>query len=54
MTWKHEHVNYDFEYRPAYNKPVAFWICLWTPVWHKGRGPYISIGLGIFGFYRGY
>lgn len=31
-----------------------FWFCLWTPVWHEGRGPYISIGLGIIAFCRGY
>ena len=32
----------------------TFWIHLWTPVWHKGRGPYVSIGLGFIGIYRGY
>lgn len=26
----------------------------WTPVWHEGRGPYLSIRLGRLGFYRGY
>jgi len=34
--------------------PGKFWFHLWTPVWHKGRGPYISIGLGFIGIYRGY
>ena len=54
MKRKHEKVNYGIEYRPSHNKPIAFWICLWTPNWHKGRGPYISIGLGFIAFYRGY
>ena len=34
--------------------PKKFWMCLWTPTWHSGRGPYISIGLGIVAIYRGY
>lgn len=32
----------------------GFWAHWWTPIWHEGRGPYISIGLGICGIYRGY
>ena len=32
----------------------GFWATAWTPVWHKGRGPYVSIGLGLFAVYRGY
>jgi len=31
-----------------------FWNICWIPKWHKGRGPYISIGLGLFAIYRGY
>ena len=31
-----------------------FWVHLWTPSWHAGRGPYISIGLGIIAVGRGY
>lgn len=31
-----------------------FWAHWWTPIWHKGRGPYISIGLGVVAIYRGY
>ena len=27
---------------------------LWTPVWHEGRGPYISMRLGCIRFFRGY
>ena len=31
-----------------------FWWNRWTPPWHDGRGPYISIGLGLIAIYRGY
>lgn len=34
--------------------PVKFWFIWWTPVWHKGRGPYISVGLFLVAIYRGY
>ena len=34
--------------------PMGFWTIWWTPIWHKGRGPYISIGLWFFAIYRGY
>ncbi len=30
------------------------WFQLWTPVWHSGRGPYVSIGFYFIAFYRGY
>ena len=33
---------------------TGFWIEAWTPVWHEGRGPYVSIGLGVAAIYRGY
>jgi len=32
----------------------GLWWHWWTPSWHHGRGPYISIGLGLFAIYRGY
>lgn len=32
----------------------GFWCDYWTPAWHQGRGPYISIGLGLIAIYRGY
>jgi len=32
----------------------GWWLCLWTPAWHKGRGPYVSVGFGFGAFYRGY
>lgn len=31
-----------------------FWLHAWTPIWHDGRGPYLSVGLGRIGIYRGY
>jgi hypothetical protein len=34
--------------------PRRFWFELWKPTWHEGRGYYISIGLWIVAFYRGY
>lgn len=33
---------------------LGFWVHWWTPAWHAGRGPYVSIGLGVVGIYRGY
>lgn len=32
----------------------GFWCELWTPRWHAGRGPYVSIGLGVVQIQRGY
>ena len=37
-----------------YKLKYYFWAQWWTPTWHEGRGPYISIGLGIIAIYRGY
>lgn len=31
-----------------------FWFIITTPPYHAGRGPYVSIGLGLFAIYRGY
>ena len=33
---------------------TRFWCHLWTPMWHKGRGPYVTIGLGCVAVCRGY
>jgi hypothetical protein len=33
---------------------LGFWAHYWAPIWHQGRGPYVSIGLGIVAVYRGY
>jgi hypothetical protein len=30
------------------------WIFAWTPTWHEGRGPYISIGFYFIRICRGY
>jgi hypothetical protein len=32
----------------------GFWVKAWTPAWHEGRGPYVSIGLWFFAVGRGY
>lgn len=31
-----------------------WWFHFWTPTWHKGRGPFVSIGLGVIAIARGY
>ena len=51
MKWKHEKVNYKLEFSWKHR---GFWIHLWTPKWHRDRGPYISIGLYVIRFIRGY
>ena len=35
-------------------KKLGYWCHSWTPTWHNGRGPYISIGLGFCRIVRGY
>lgn len=37
-----------------WHKQSSWWCHFWTPVWHEGRGPYVSIGLGYIAVYRGY
>ncbi len=32
----------------------GWWFHWWTPVWHEGRGPYITVGFGVGTFQRGY
>jgi hypothetical protein len=34
--------------------PRRFWLDAWTPVWHEGRGPYLSCGLWLVAVYRGF
>jgi hypothetical protein len=49
----HEKVNYAIRIlRKQHSR--GFWLCLWTPIYHENRGPYVSIGLGIIAIYRGY
>ena len=31
-----------------------WWFEWCTPTWHAGRGPYISVVLGVIAIYRGY
>ncbi len=31
-----------------------FWCHYWTPAWHEGRGPYVSIGCAWLYITRGY
>mgnify|MGYP001616933461 CR=1 FL=1 len=42
-------VNYGVKWFPR-----AFWWAWWTPRWHEGRGPYVSIGCYVVAVYRGY
>lgn len=42
-------VNYAIDAMPR-----SFWFQFWKPVWHEGRGYYISVGCWLFAFYRGY
>jgi hypothetical protein len=37
-----------------FSKYKKFWFQIWLPVWHKGRGLYITIGIGIITIQRGY
>lgn len=49
--WKDRrwYVTYGFQWDVR-----GWWFCWWTPAWHDGRGPYISIGFGFGAWYRGY
>ena len=42
-------VNYTVRWLPR-----MWWAHLLTPIWHEGRGPYVSIGLWVVALYRGY
>lgn len=35
-------------------RPWHVWCHLWTPSWHEGRGPYLSLCIGPLAIYRGY
>jgi len=50
MTKNHGHVNYEI----TFDMHRKFWIEAWTPIWHEGRGPYISIGIYFISLFRGY
>lgn len=57
MRWPHEKVNYALDWLPG-NPRSHTWIHLWTPAYHEGRGPYVSIGIyvgfGTLRIMRGY
>ena len=42
-------VNYCIEFGL-----IGFWLHWWTPVYHEGRGHYLSCGLGLIGLFKGY
>ncbi len=48
-VWHRGRVNYALGWGR-----VGFWWHWWTPDWHEGRGPYVSIGLGWLTLQRGY
>lgn len=53
MKRGHGKVNYAIRWMRPKRTP-HFWAHIWTPRWHEGRGPYITIGLGLVAIYRGY
>ncbi len=46
--------RYGIKFRKFWRGYPKFWFILWTPIYHNGRGPYISIGVLFIAFYRGY
>ena len=52
-AWRHlrRGVNYAIT---RFSLSSGYWLHIWTPVWHEGRGPYVSVGLGRVALYRGY
>ena len=49
-VFKRKDVNFAFEFTPK----SGWWFEWWTPTWHFGKGPYITIGFWRLRFYRGY
>ena len=45
------HVNWTIRWQEP---PRMWWAHCWTPVWHEGRGPYLTVGLGAIAVMRGY
>jgi hypothetical protein len=58
QVWKprRRHVNYAVRrIGPGLTRQrPRFWLHAWTPMWHEGRGPYLSVGIGWVAVYRGY
>lgn len=42
-------VNYGLRWLPR-----RWWWQVWTPVWHEGRGRYVTVGLWLVAYHRGY
>jgi len=49
LKWKQGEIRYSLR-----GGLLGFWWEIWTPKWHDGRGKYITIGMGLIAFYRGY
>jgi hypothetical protein len=45
-------INYAIDRMPPGGN--RWWFEWWTPCFHEGRGPYISIGIGWIRILRGY
>ena len=56
--WKTDGINYLFDLKGTPGLRGYFirhlFFSYWTPAWHEGRGPYISIQIGKLRFMRGY
>ena len=50
MKFPHGKVNYAIRFK-RYGR---FGFHFWTPVYHEGRGPYVSLILWFVAFFRGY
>uniref|UniRef100_A0A6M3JKM8 Uncharacterized protein n=1 Tax=viral metagenome TaxID=1070528 RepID=A0A6M3JKM8_9ZZZZ len=46
MVFKNWHIDTSKHFR--------FWAHWWTPIWHDGRGPYFTFGIGYIKIGRGY
>ena len=53
-VWHYQWLFYQERDFWVVKRNVGWWAHWWTPSWHKGRGPYVSIGLGPIAIYRGY
>lgn len=50
MKRNRESVNWDFTLKWF----GTYWCDAWTPIWHEGRGPYLTFGFYFFRICRGY
>jgi hypothetical protein len=49
-VFKRKGVNFAVRFAPKSD----WWFQMWTPTWHFGKGPYITVGFWKFRIYRGY